>query len=168
MCVVCWPVWFAADMRKDVVCCENVNQRLCEVNPVNTIPCPNAGLMLGQRRRRWASISPASGECLVFARLERTRDFSRSLLPRFTHVQIASPAPQALPAPASLRRTNKNKRKWGPKLWLAFGSPFLWTGSEISCYTGFTDYKCKSLCTCITPSIGYVTTTASSIDDLML
>ena len=28
---------------------------------------PNAGLMLGQHRRRWANIEPALGEHLVFA-----------------------------------------------------------------------------------------------------
>ena len=28
---------------------------------------PNAGLMMGQRRRRWANINPALGKRLVFA-----------------------------------------------------------------------------------------------------
>ena len=31
---------------------------------------PNTGLMLGQRRRRWANISPALGQRLVFDRLQ--------------------------------------------------------------------------------------------------
>ena len=40
---------------------------LSEDNPVNTRRSPNAGSMLGQRRRRWANIEPALGECLVIA-----------------------------------------------------------------------------------------------------
>ena len=35
--------------------------------PADRSRWPNAGLMLGQRRRRWASISPALGRRLVFA-----------------------------------------------------------------------------------------------------
>ena len=35
--------------------------------PTNTIRWPNAGLMLAQRRRRWANISPALGQRVVFA-----------------------------------------------------------------------------------------------------
>ena len=34
--------------------------------PANAGLWPNAGLMLGQRLRRWSSIHPASGESLVF------------------------------------------------------------------------------------------------------
>ena len=33
----------------------------------NTRHSPNAGSMLGHRRRRWSSIEPTSGGCLVFA-----------------------------------------------------------------------------------------------------
>ena len=36
-------------------------------NPDNTRRWPNVGLMLGQRRRRWASVSPTLGQCFVFA-----------------------------------------------------------------------------------------------------
>ena len=36
-------------------------------NPVNTRHCTNVGLMLVQRRRRWANIKPTLGQCLVFA-----------------------------------------------------------------------------------------------------
>ena len=39
--------------------------------PVNTRRLPNAGLMLGQRRRRWANIKAALGERLVFAGIRR-------------------------------------------------------------------------------------------------
>ena len=39
--------------------------------PISTFPanrrCPNTGLMLGQRRRRWASIKPILGQRLVIA-----------------------------------------------------------------------------------------------------
>ena len=35
--------------------------------PANTTHRPNAGPMLGQRRRRWANIGPALGRCVVFA-----------------------------------------------------------------------------------------------------
>ena len=35
-------------------------------NPVNTIHWPNAGLMLGRRRRRRANINPALGRCIMF------------------------------------------------------------------------------------------------------
>ena len=35
--------------------------------PANTTRWPNAGLMLAHRLRRWASINPALGQCLVFA-----------------------------------------------------------------------------------------------------
>ena len=35
--------------------------------PANTRRGPNAGLMLGQRRRRWANINPALGPRLVLA-----------------------------------------------------------------------------------------------------
>ena len=35
----------------------------------NTRRWPNVGLMLGQRRRRWASISPTVGQRIVFAGL---------------------------------------------------------------------------------------------------
>ena len=34
--------------------------------PANTGHSHEAGLMLDQRRRRWANIKPTSGECLVF------------------------------------------------------------------------------------------------------
>ena len=34
---------------------------------VNTEQTPNVGLMLVQRRRRWANIDPTLSECLVFA-----------------------------------------------------------------------------------------------------
>ena len=33
----------------------------------NTIHWPNAGLMLGRRRGRWANINPALGQCIVFS-----------------------------------------------------------------------------------------------------
>ena len=36
-------------------------------SPENTRRWPNAGLMLAQRRRRWANISPTLGQRLVFA-----------------------------------------------------------------------------------------------------
>ena len=42
--------------------------RVCGL-PANTRHPPNAGPMLGQRRRRWTNIGPALGGCLVFARL---------------------------------------------------------------------------------------------------
>ena len=35
--------------------------------PISTRKCPNAGLMLGHRRRRWPSIKPTLGRRLVFA-----------------------------------------------------------------------------------------------------
>ena len=34
-------------------------------HPANTIHWPDAGSMLGQRRRRWPNIKPASGRCIV-------------------------------------------------------------------------------------------------------
>ena len=34
--------------------------------PANTKHWPNAGSMLGQRRRRWSNNKPALGECFVF------------------------------------------------------------------------------------------------------
>ena len=34
--------------------------------PTSTTDFPNAGLMLAQRRRRWANISPALGQRVVF------------------------------------------------------------------------------------------------------
>ena len=37
----------------------------CNNNPANTICWPNAELMLAQRRRRWANISPALGQRVV-------------------------------------------------------------------------------------------------------
>ena len=37
--------------------------------PTNTVHSPNFVLMLGQRRRRWANIETALGECPVFARV---------------------------------------------------------------------------------------------------
>ena len=37
------------------------------IKPLNTRRWPNAGLMLGQRRRRWANINSALGQRLVFA-----------------------------------------------------------------------------------------------------
>ena len=36
-------------------------------SPANTGHFPNAASMLGQRRRRWANIETALGECPVFA-----------------------------------------------------------------------------------------------------
>ena len=33
--------------------------------PANSVHSPNAGLMLGQRRRRWSNIKTVLGECLV-------------------------------------------------------------------------------------------------------
>ena len=36
-------------------------------NPVSTIHWGNAGLVLGQRRRRWPNTSPALAQCIVFA-----------------------------------------------------------------------------------------------------
>ena len=42
---------------------------LIGVDPVNTISWPDAGLMLGQRQRRWANIKRALGQHLVFAGL---------------------------------------------------------------------------------------------------
>ena len=41
--------------------------------PANTIRSSNAGLMLGQRRRRWPNINPALGERIVFAEGGRVR-----------------------------------------------------------------------------------------------
>ena len=38
-------------------------------NPANTTRCPNAGLMLPHRLRRWGNISPALGQRVVFAGL---------------------------------------------------------------------------------------------------
>ena len=38
-----------------------------ELIPANTRHSAKVGLMLDQRRRRWASIKPALDECLVFA-----------------------------------------------------------------------------------------------------
>ena len=38
-----------------------------EAVPANTRHLPNAGLMLAQRRRRWANIKAALGKCLVLA-----------------------------------------------------------------------------------------------------
>ena len=35
--------------------------------PAKTKRWPNAGLMLGQRRRRWPIIDPALGQLIVFA-----------------------------------------------------------------------------------------------------
>ena len=35
--------------------------------PTNMIHLPNAGLMLGRRRRRRANINPALGQCVVFS-----------------------------------------------------------------------------------------------------
>ena len=35
-------------------------------NPENTIYLPDAGLMLGQRRKQWTSIKPASDRSIVF------------------------------------------------------------------------------------------------------
>ena len=39
----------------------------CSYNPGNTRLWSNVGLMLGQRQRQWANISPISGQRLVFA-----------------------------------------------------------------------------------------------------
>ena len=41
--------------------------------PTNAIYYPNAGLMLGQRLRRWPNINTALGQCIVFNSLV-TRD----------------------------------------------------------------------------------------------
>ena len=38
-----------------------------DTTPANTGHSPNAVSMLGQRRRRWANIKTALGECPVFA-----------------------------------------------------------------------------------------------------
>ena len=52
-----------------IVCSE----RLYPVNwtdiyyPANMIHRPNVGVMLGQRRRRWANIGTTLGRCLTFA-----------------------------------------------------------------------------------------------------
>ena len=37
----------------------------CTQIPESTECSPNAGLLLGQRRRRWTGIKPAFGQCLV-------------------------------------------------------------------------------------------------------
>ena len=42
--------------------------------PANTTRWPNAGLMLAQRRRRWANISPALGQRVVFAGINSSWD----------------------------------------------------------------------------------------------
>ena len=42
------------------------NNIVCD-NPANTRRSSNASSMLGQRRRRWATIKPAPGETLIFA-----------------------------------------------------------------------------------------------------
>ena len=36
-------------------------------HPANMRRCPNVGLLLGQRRRRWANSKPALGQRLMFA-----------------------------------------------------------------------------------------------------
>ena len=40
-------------------------------NPDNTGHPPSAGLMLAQRRRRWANIYPALGGCVVLTDTQR-------------------------------------------------------------------------------------------------
>ena len=40
---------------------------MCDSKAANTRRCLNAGLMLGQRRRRWANISLTSSQRVVFA-----------------------------------------------------------------------------------------------------
>ena len=44
-----------------------VRPRTERLNPANSKHLPNAVSMLGQRRRRWANIETALGECPVFA-----------------------------------------------------------------------------------------------------
>ena len=50
----------------------------------NTTREPNTGLMLAQRRKRWANSSPTSGQRLVFARLYDRKRW-REMNQRQTH-----------------------------------------------------------------------------------
>ena len=52
--------------RDGLFCFATVDQR-SRLYPTNTRRWPNGGLMLGQRRRRWANISPTLGQRFVFA-----------------------------------------------------------------------------------------------------
>ena len=51
-------------LQKDI---NNHTLWIMSLFPENTRRSPNAGSMLGQRRRRWPSIEPAFRERLVFA-----------------------------------------------------------------------------------------------------
>ena len=51
---------------------------ICSSLPANTIHWPNAGLMLGRRRRRRASINPSLGRCIVLAGLTQGVTFQES------------------------------------------------------------------------------------------
>ena len=46
-----------------------INRSSASLFPANTGHCPCVGSMLGQRRRRWASIEPPHGQCPVFTGL---------------------------------------------------------------------------------------------------
>ena len=57
----------------------------------NTRRWPNAGLILGQRRRRWLSIKSALGQCLVFVgyrSIPVTRDVGPVLVQCLTRVEL--------------------------------------------------------------------------------
>ena len=51
----------------------------------NTRRSPNVALMLGQRRRRWASIETTSGYCILFAG-ESSAKWTRTSFKRIPHI----------------------------------------------------------------------------------
>ena len=57
-----WPHWY-------IICKPLRKREIAQwcINPANTTHWNNVGLMLGQRRRRWANIKPTLFQCVVFA-----------------------------------------------------------------------------------------------------